>query len=307
MEISVVFAYLGIILLWATTPLAISWSGDGAGFLFAVTARLTLGAVAALMIQLIWQIRLPFSRAARKSYLAAGIGTYLSMMASYWAAQQLPSGWLSVMFGLTTLFTGLFAARWLSEQVLTPAKIGGMVLGIAGLAVIFGNAIELGSQAILGIIALLFGVAAFSLSTVMVKRYNRGVSGIAITTGGSWVAAALFLMTWFLTGSSWPAAIGERSLYAILYLGIVSSVLGSVVYFYVLAKLEATQVSLIPLITPVLALLIGNWLNGEPLTFNIWIGAGLILMGFASFQFGGRVLAKMQRRAMKTASAAVGQ
>ncbi|HLF97561.1 MAG TPA: EamA family transporter, partial [Methylococcaceae bacterium] len=37
-------AYIGVILLWATTPLAIKWSGEGPGFLFGVTGRMAIGA-----------------------------------------------------------------------------------------------------------------------------------------------------------------------------------------------------------------------------------------------------------------------
>ena len=38
-------AYLGVIIIWATTPLAIQWSSEGVGFLFALSLRMTLGVV----------------------------------------------------------------------------------------------------------------------------------------------------------------------------------------------------------------------------------------------------------------------
>ncbi|GAA5213777.1 DMT family transporter [Corallincola platygyrae] len=290
---SVQAAYLGIVLLWATTPLAISWSGEDSGFLFGVTARLTLAAITALVVQQVIRFRLPWTAAARKSYLAAGIGCYVSMLASYWAAQLIPSGWLSVIFGFTSIFTGVFAARLLGEKAFTPAKLVGTAMGIVGLMVVFGTAADLGEGAIWGIVVLLLGVAAFSLSTVLIKRFagkgGQAVSGMAITTGGTWVAALLFLMTWFLSGQSWPEQVSERAIYSIAYLGIISSVFGSFVYFYVLARMEATQVALIPLITPVMALMLGNLVNNEPLSTEVWIGTGLILTGFACYQFGGKI------------------
>ena len=42
---SVPAAYLGIILIWSTTPLAVKWSGEGPGYLFGVTARMVIGAL----------------------------------------------------------------------------------------------------------------------------------------------------------------------------------------------------------------------------------------------------------------------
>ncbi|HID49904.1 MAG TPA: EamA family transporter, partial [Chromatiales bacterium] len=47
---SVPAAYVGIIIVWSTTPLAIKWSGEGAGFLFGVSARMLLGAVVCLLL-----------------------------------------------------------------------------------------------------------------------------------------------------------------------------------------------------------------------------------------------------------------
>jgi hypothetical protein len=43
-------SYITIILLWATTPLAIKWSGEGPGFLFGVTARMAIGTVCVLIV-----------------------------------------------------------------------------------------------------------------------------------------------------------------------------------------------------------------------------------------------------------------
>ncbi|MDX1336059.1 MAG: EamA family transporter, partial [Gammaproteobacteria bacterium] len=40
---SVPAAYMGIIMIWATTPLAIKWSGESVGFLFGVSARMLIG------------------------------------------------------------------------------------------------------------------------------------------------------------------------------------------------------------------------------------------------------------------------
>ncbi|HEY5734793.1 MAG TPA: EamA family transporter, partial [Gammaproteobacteria bacterium] len=50
-------------------------------------------------------------------------------------------------------------------------------------------------------------------------------------------------------------------------------------YFYVLKHLSAGHVSLITLVTPVTALLLGAWLNGEIITSQVWAGTLLIMLG----------------------------
>lgn len=47
---SVPAAYLGVVLIWGTTPLAIKWSGEGVGYLFGVTGRMVIGVVLALVL-----------------------------------------------------------------------------------------------------------------------------------------------------------------------------------------------------------------------------------------------------------------
>ena len=47
---SVPAAYLGVIIIWSTTPLAIKWSGDDVGFQFGVAARMLVGLAALLVV-----------------------------------------------------------------------------------------------------------------------------------------------------------------------------------------------------------------------------------------------------------------
>ncbi|MDY6979273.1 MAG: EamA family transporter, partial [Pseudomonadota bacterium] len=73
---SVPTAYIGVVLIWSTTPLAIKWSGEGAGFLFGVAARMWLGALVCVVLLTLLSRGLPREPAALKSYLAGGIGVF---------------------------------------------------------------------------------------------------------------------------------------------------------------------------------------------------------------------------------------
>lgn len=284
---SVPAAYLGVILIWTTTPLAIKWSGDGPGFLFGVTGRMVIGVAVALAMVYLLRLKLPWTRSARHTYLAAGLGIYSVMLCVYWSAQFIPSGWISVIFGLSPIATGVMAAIWLGEQILKPMKLLGMLLGLLGLLVIFGSGLEQGGNALFGALGILVATLFHSASAVWVKRLNRGLHGMSVAAGGLLVAAPLFLLTWFLTDASWPAVLSSRALYSILYLALIGSVIGFAMYFYVLRHVEATRVALITLITPVTALFLGNMLNGESVGWSVWLGTALILTGLLSFELEG--------------------
>ncbi len=291
---SVPAAYLGVVLIWGTTPLAIKWSGEGVGYLFGVTGRMVIGVVLALLLVHLMRLRLPWHPAARYTYLAAGLGIYVAMISVYWAAQFIPSGWIAVLFGLTPIVTGLMARVWLAEQGLTPVRFAAMLVALSGLAVIFNLGIDQGQQFLFGMLGVLFSVISHSASAVWVKRMESGLHGLVITTGGLLVSVPLFLLTWFLQGDAWPVEIESRVSSSILYLGVVGSVLGFALYYYVLRHVEATRVALITLVTPVIALLMGHWLNGEMINGQVWLGALLIMLGLLGFELGGQWVSRLR-------------
>ena len=57
-------------------------------------------------------------------------------------------------------------------------------------------------------------------------------------------------------------------------------------YFYLLRRSQASRVALITLVTPVIALLLGQALNDEPVSLWVWLGTATILTGLASYQWG---------------------
>lgn len=71
---SVPAAFIGVVLIWGTTPLAIQWSSQGSGFLFGVAARMVLGVLVCLALVLVLGRRLGWERPALRTYLAGGIG-----------------------------------------------------------------------------------------------------------------------------------------------------------------------------------------------------------------------------------------
>lgn len=282
---SVPSAYLGVIMIWSTTPLAVLWSSQEAGFLFGVTSRVTIGALLALIVTALLGAGLKWHRRALLAYLAAGFGIYGSMLSVYWAAQFIPTGWISVIFGLSPLITALMARQWLDGEQLNRSKLAGMLTGLLGLAVIFGSSFSLNDQAVFGIIGMLVSVGIHCASAVCIKRINADIPAIVMTSGGLLFAAPLFLLTWLLAGAELPSELSSRTLAAIGYLALLGSVLGFALYYYVLSQVDATKVALLTLITPLCALFLGHLLNNEPLTMDVLAGTLLILSGLALFTF----------------------
>ncbi len=197
---------------------------------------------------------------------------------------------ISVLFGLTPLVTSVFAAFWLGERALTPSRLAGMALGLAGLATIFAEGEGAGgAQAALGLAALVLAVLIYSASMVWIKRIGDDSPPLATTAGTLAVSLPLFGLVWWIVEGRLPADLPPRTAAAIVYLGAFGSVLGFALYFYVIRHMEAGRVALITLITPVLALLLGQTLNAEEIGTRVWLGAALIAAGLLLHQWTGLV------------------
>lgn len=279
-------AYLAVVILWSTTPLAVKWSGEGPGFLFGVTSRMLLGTLLTLLLLAVMRVRLPWNKQAIQTYLFSSLGVFGAMFSVYWSAQFIPSGFISVLFALAPVFTSVFAAIWLDERSLTPGKILGVIVGVAGLAVMFRSAITLGDDGIYGVLGLLVAVLLFSISGVWVKRLGAELHAVAANAGSLIIASMLYLLVWAVFDGHLPSEVPPRALASIVYLGVLGTAVGFALYMYLLKRLPVATLALVTLITPATALILGQLLNNETVGTDVWYGAGLITMGLMAHQFG---------------------
>ncbi len=283
------FAYAAVVLIWATTPLGIKWSGAEGEFLFGVTARMALGALVALPVLWLLKQRLSFAPRALMAYAAGSLAIYVGMFGTYWAAQYLDSGMVSVLFGTAPLFTSLLAAWILGERTLNLHWLGGLLLAFFGLGLIFHEQLHLEGVGGWAVAVMLWSAFIHALSTVLVKKIHAPISGSVTSVGALWVAAVLYLVTWLVlspSGELWPEALSGRTWGAIVYLAVFGSVFGFMLFFFALRHLPASLIGLITLLAPVLALWLGWWFEGEVLSLAAMLGTALVLGGLAWAQWG---------------------
>ena len=180
---SVPAAYLTVIIIWSTTPLAIQWSGVGVGYEFGVAARMLIGLLALLLIVRLNRLPLRRDVHARKVYLVSGLSIFVAMSLVYWSAQYIPSGWISVIFGLAPIITSGFATIILNENNLSAGRVSGMLLGLFGLIIVFAEGLSLSGAAWLGVAGVTLSTVSHSLGAVLLQKLKTDMPAISITTG----------------------------------------------------------------------------------------------------------------------------
>ena len=291
----VTLAYICVILIWSTTPLAMKWSTEGVGYLFGVISRMGIGMIVAILICTISGVNLPIHRRAVLTYLASGSGVFLTMSCCYWAVQFIPSGWVSVIFGISPLVTSFVASFILREKLVSVSRTGALVVSLTGLYLMFRQNLDIGGNVIPGITAVIAGTIFYSISMVAIKAINADIKPVMTVTGTLIITVLLFSMSWKFSGNDFPAIIPARTAGAILYLGIIGSVLGFMLFYQVLQQVDTTRAALITLITPGCALILGHLLNQEPLTVDILLGCLVVLFGLLLFQFGDAIITRPGR------------
>jgi drug/metabolite transporter (DMT)-like permease len=292
---AVLLAFIGVVVIWGTTPLALQWSIENINILFAVMSRMVLGLVVCLITYGVSQNRIPFHKKALLTYVSGGLGIFGAMVSTYWSAQFIPSGWISVIFGLSTIATGVLAYFWLNEPFGLERWIG-LLFGIFGLAIIFIHGSSTGShQTTLGIVGILCAVIIYTVSTVGVKLFGGDIPAMATTTGSLMVSVPCFILVWVFDGSQWPELMTAKVASSIIYLGIIGSVVGFVLYYFILKNMDASKAMSTTLLAPVVALYLGTTLNGEIINARVLLGTGMILTGLAAYQWGEAIIIRFSR------------
>jgi drug/metabolite transporter (DMT)-like permease len=326
------YATLGLLtLIWGTTWAAIRLGLRGIPPFTGVALRFAIGAAALLAAARVLGVRLrgaaaptplasavppepgtaavsaaPAAAAPPRSspwrvWLVNGLMTFfIPYGLVYWAEQWVPSGLTAVLFATSPLWVALAAHVALPAERLRAATAGGVLVGFAGVAVIFSEDLRaLGGPRVAGAAALLLlAPLTAAVGVVAVKRWAAGMHPLAIAAMPMALTAAAMGCVALATEGGQPVRLAGLPLAALLYLALCGSALSFTLYFWLLGRLPATTLSLINYLTPIVALFIGGAALGEPFTPRTLAGSGLVVGGVAvAMRVGGATAPRDRRRA----------
>jgi drug/metabolite transporter (DMT)-like permease len=205
----------------------------------------------------------------------------LNFVMMYEATGFIASGVVSVVFTLVTVFNAV--NHWVfNGKAPTLRMIAGAVLGIAGVALLFGQALgtlDNDARTATGIALALTGTLVFSFGNFVTPRAVAGLDlPNAIVRGMTWGAALLFAL---VMARGQPLVIATTPVYlgSLLYLALFGSVAAFLAYTSLLARIGPARTAYATVLFPVLALAISTMLEGYAWTPWAFAGLPLILLG----------------------------
>jgi drug/metabolite transporter (DMT)-like permease len=198
-----------------------------------------------------------------------------------WGEQRISSGLASILNASMPIFTVLFAHFLTHDDRVTPTKALGVLIGFAGVAVVIApSAGDLAGE-LLGCLAVIVAASSYAIATVYVKKNLTGNTDPIATGASQLVTAFLWLLPLaLLTGAT--ANVSQLPLDAILAitaLGLLGTGLAYLIYYLLIQRAKASQMSLVTYLLPVTALVYGSLFLGEQVTLFSLLGFALIVAG----------------------------
>ena len=201
-----------------------------------------------------------------------------------WSQTHLASGLVSILNATTPVFTVVVAHLFSADEKLTPRRLGGALIGFAGVAAMVGPELlgGLGDNLDAELAALLAALS-YAAASVSARRFRRlGLTPIDVATGQ--VSASTFVLVplALLADAPWRLpAPGAAPIGALVGLGALSTALAFVVYFRLIAGAGAVNAVLVTVLAPAFAVLLGAAALGERPATTHFVGLTLIALGLA--------------------------
>lgn len=275
-------AWLTLCVVWSSTWLAIKIglrdlppiSFAGIRFLIAIVVLVAISA---------GRVRLWPSR--RSDYTLLAVTGVLMFSLNYgllfWGELHVSSGLAAVLQASIPIFGMVFAHLMLPAEPLRLQKLGGALLALGGVVLIFARLLGFnGLMAFWGGLGIVVGAASAAFSNVVLKARALQLAP-AMIAAWQMIFGTVPLLGVGLAVEGNPLRFhwSAMSIFCLLYLAVIGSALTFLLLYWLLPRMTVTNLQTIALITPPGAVILGWLLGGE--TFRAWslVGAGLVLAG----------------------------
>ena len=293
--------------IWGGSFLFIKVIVDETGPLEVVAGRLFLGALAVGAYVLATRHRISATpRLVARVAVLAMLANVIPFALISWGEQHIDSGTASVLNAMVPIFTAVVAAVALDEEHFTRARLGGLLLGFIGVAVLTGTeSLDVTDSAVAGQLAVVGAALCYGLGAVYMRSLLREQDPVSLTM--IQLAIAFFIASVALVAVSGTPnySLSLEAWGSLLVLGTLGTGIGYLAFVWLIESIGSVRASLVTYIVPVLALFLGWAVLDEGIGVNTIAGFLLIIAGVATVMRG--QAPSSQRLQEPVAPAAVGE
>ncbi|MEA5160791.1 DMT family transporter [Cereibacter johrii] len=276
--------------IWGGSFLANGLALPQAGVAGTVAVRVGGAALVLWIAVRLLGLAVPRSPRIWASFLVMGLlNNVIPFTLITWGQQSIPSGLASILNAATAIFGVLVASLVLADERLTPRRIAGVLLGFAGVVTTIGpDALTGFDPRSAGQLALLGAALSYACAGAFGRRALAGLDPRMAAAGMLAGASLIVLPAALLLGGPPRLDLPLQAWGALFYLAVVASAFAYLLYYRILAVAGAGNLSLVTLIVPPVAILLGALVLGERLPPHAFAGFGLLGAGLLVLD--GRIL-----------------
>jgi drug/metabolite transporter (DMT)-like permease len=245
----------------------------------------------------------PSVREWRDTFIVGGLLLLGGMGLVSWGEQTVPSGIAALMVAMMPVWVAILGWVFLRER-LAPIAILGIVIGIAGVAILVGpEGTPAENSDPTGVLALILSPISWAIGSLYSANRARLPKQPLVATGGQMLAGGILLNVVGLISGEWasftPGAVSGDSIVALVYLTVIGSLLAFTTYGWLLRVAPLQFIATYAYVNPVVAVILGVLILNEPLTPRTLIAGAIIVFSVALI-----ITARSRMRAPERASVA---
>lgn len=186
------------------------------------------------------------------------------------------------MSGAIPVFSFVLAVLFLKDEQATPLKVAGVLIGFLGVVIIgWPSGAGLTSTNLEGVAYMTAGSLSVGASFVYAKKFiiPLNIPAAALVTYQLGLGLLVLALFTDYSGIGKVFSSTHTAIGLIVGLGLLGTGLAYIIYYYNIERLGAVSASSVTYIPPVVALLIGALLVGEPITIEDYGATLLIFVG----------------------------
>jgi drug/metabolite transporter (DMT)-like permease len=199
-----------------------------------------------------------------------------------WGEIHIASALAAILNGTTPLFTIVLAHIFTDDDRMTMTKVTGMMIGFSGLLLlVVPSMLADGMHATtLGLLAVTFAAGCYGVAIVYSRKYMRGMPPLVAPTAQLTLAALYMLPLSLLIEQPYNLPMPSlKATGSLLFLAIFGTAIGFMVYYAAVEHINASNLSMVTYIIPIIGTILGVVVLGEQLNWNTYVGCTLILLG----------------------------